>query len=168
EYGEANGVKNEEKLFATYEGNRYFSPELYAFGIGRAEYDGFATNERDLFVGFGPGYRVINRSDMTWRLQAGPGIRHVEDQLGATDTEAGFIASSRFYKSLTDTMSLTNDTDILGSSVNTIATNDFGVNFKITDNMSTRVSYRTEYNSDPLPGLKSTDSTIGLSLVVGF
>ncbi|SMX46606.1 DUF481 domain-containing protein [Actibacterium lipolyticum] len=168
EYGEANDVKNEEKFYATYEANRYFTPEFYAFGLGRFEYDGFASNERDAFLGFGPGYRVINQPDMTWRLQAGPGVRYIKYQAGDSDTETGFIASSRFYYSLTDTVSLTNDTDILGSEANTFATNDFGVNFKVTDTLSTRVSYRTEYNSDPLPGLQHADNTIGLSLVVGF
>ncbi|MFV2051330.1 DUF481 domain-containing protein [Aliiroseovarius sp. YM-037] len=168
EYGEANGVKNEEKLFATYEGNRYFNDRFYVFGIARMEYDGFATNERDAFLGAGPGYRVINNENTTWRLQAGPGVRYIEDQLGNSDTEAGLLASSRYFYRLTDTVSLTNDTDILGSSQNTIATNDLGLNFRVSDNLSTRVSYRTEYNSDPLPGLDSTDNTLGLSLVLGF
>jgi putative salt-induced outer membrane protein len=168
EYGEANGVKSEEKFFAIYEGSRYFTPELYAFGVARVEYDGFATNERDAFLGFGPGYRIINTPDMAWRVQAGPGIRYIEDQLGASDTEAGFIASSRFFYGISETVSLTNDTDALGSDANTIVTNDFGVNYKMTDSLSTRISYRTEYNTDPLPGFKSTDNTIGIALIVGF
>ncbi len=60
------------------------------------------------------------------------------------------------------------DTDILGSDVNTVISNDAGVNFKMSDNLSTRISYRTDYNTDPTPGLKSSDNTIGLSLVLGF
>ena len=168
EFGEANDVRNEEKFFAIYEGNRYFTEQFYAFGLGRLEYDGFATNERDAFIGFGPGYRVVNTDQMTWRLQGGPGWRRVERSDGSSETEGAFIASSRFYYGLTDTVSLTNDTDVLGSDINTIATNDIGVNFKMTDTLSTRISYRTEYNSDPLPGLKKTDNTVGLSLVVGF
>jgi putative salt-induced outer membrane protein len=52
--------------------------------------------------------------------------------------------------------------------VNTIVSNDFGVNFKVTDKMSTRISYRTDYNSDPLPGTTATDNTFGVSLIVGF
>lgn len=60
------------------------------------------------------------------------------------------------------------DTDVLGSDVNTIVNNDAGFNFKMTNNLSTRVSYRTEYNTDPAGGRKATDNTIGLSLVLGF
>tara|TARA_R110002020_G_scaffold188846_2_gene387640 strand:- start:889 stop:1131 length:243 start_codon:yes stop_codon:yes gene_type:complete len=32
----------------------------------------------------------------------------------------------------------------------------------------TRLSYRTDYNTDPTAGLKSTDTTLGVSLVMGF
>lgn len=172
-YGESNGVKDEEKFFATYEASRYFTPEFYAFGIGRFEYDGFDGNglsgsATDAFLGFGPGYRVINTEDKAWRVQAGPGVRYTKDFAGVSETEVGFIASSRFYMALTDTMSLTNDTDILGSKANTVISNDFGVNFKMSDSLSTRISYRTDHNTDPAAGRKKTDNTLGLSLVLGF
>ena len=168
EFGESNGIRDEEKLFAIYEGSRAFTPALYAYGTGRFEYDGFATNERDAFAGVGLGYRIVNTPDFAWRVQAGPGIRYTELNTGDSETDGAGLFSSRFYYGLTDAVSLTNDTDVLTSDVNTIVTNDFGVNFRVTDTLSTRVSYRTDYNDTPLPGRESTDNTIGLSLVVGF
>tara|TARA_R100001369_G_scaffold13444_1_gene27814 strand:+ start:9645 stop:10499 length:855 start_codon:yes stop_codon:yes gene_type:complete len=177
EYGEANGIKNEEKFFGTYEASRYFTPEFYMFGIGRFQYDGLLTDntgaiipgtETDAFLGFGPGYRVLNEPDHTWRVQAGPGARYYKDAAGVSDTEFGFIVSSRYFYALTDTVSFTNDTDILGSDANTIFSNDAGINYKMSNNLSTRVSYRTDYNTDPSAGLKSTDNTLGVSLVLGF
>lgn len=177
EFGEANGVRNEEKVFGTYEASRYFSPEFYVFGLGRFQYDGLLTNnagavlpgsETDAFLGFGPGYRVINTDKQTWRVQAGPGARYFKDANGVSDTEFGFIASSRYFYAFTDTVSFTMDTDVLGSSVNTVLSNDAGVNFKVSDRLSTRVSLRTDYNTDPTAGLQSTDNTVGLSLVLGF
>lgn len=177
EYGEANGIKNEEKFFGTYEASRYFTPEFYMFGIGRFQYDGLLTDtsgaivpgsETDAFLGFGPGYRVLNEPDHTWRVQAGPGARYYKDAAGVSDTEFGFIVSSRYFYALTDTVSFTNDTDILGSDANTIFSNDAGINYKMSNNLSTRMSYRTDYNTDPSAGLKSTDNTLGVSLVLGF
>lgn len=177
EYGESAGTTNEEKFFATYEASRYFSPKFYMFGLGRFQYDGVLTDttgavvpgtETDAFLGFGPGYRVVNTENHTWRVQAGPGARYYEAATGVSDTEVGFIVSSRYFYKLTDTVSFTNDTDILGSKANTIISNDAGLNFKVSNNLSTRVSLLTEYNTDPTPGLKSTDNTIGLSLVMGF
>jgi putative salt-induced outer membrane protein len=177
EYGEANGTKSKEKFFATYEGSRYFTDQFYAFGIARVQYDGFLTgtngvaingDRTDAFLGFGPGFRVLNEEGHTWRVQGGPGVRYFDDVTGNSETEVGFLASSRYFYSITDTMSFTMDTDILGSAANTILSNDAGINFKMSDNLSTRVSYRTDYNTDPAVGLKSTDNTIGLSLVLGF
>ena len=176
-YGEANGTKNEEKFFGTYEGSRYFTPSVYMFGVARYQYDGYLTdttgaaidgNETDAFLGFGPGYRVLNSEQHTWRVQAGPGVRYFKDVTGNSETEVGFIASSRYYYAFSDTVSLTIDTDILGSDINTIVSNDAGVNFKMSDNLSTRINYRTDYNTDPTAGLKSTDNTLGVSLVLGF
>jgi putative salt-induced outer membrane protein len=188
EYGEANGAKSEEKFFATYEGSRYFTPNFYGFGVARLQYDGFLTEdvttttggvttttsqqidgtETDAFLGFGPGYRVINNPSQTWRVQAGPGVRYVKDVTGNSDTEVGFIATSRYFYALNETISFTMDTDILGSDANTIVANDAGLNFKMSSNLSTRVSYRTEYNTDPVGAAKSTDNTFGVSLVLGF
>ena len=168
EFGDDGGVRSKEELYATYDVNRYFSDQFYVFGMGSVNYDAFASNELDAFLGVGPGYRVINQENMTWRVQAGPGVRFTRDQMGAEATETAAIASSRLYYKVSDASFLTNDTDILYSNASTVLTNDFGMNFKMSDSLTTRVGYRTEYNSDPLPGLKSTDNTFGVSLVVGF
>lgn len=168
EFAQANDVKNKDTVYGTYEGSRYFTPKTYAFGIARAESDNFATTRKDVFVGAGIGYRILNSDNATWRVQAGPGIRYTSDQAGVSTTEEGFLGASRYYYALTDTVSLTNDTDVLGSSTNTKVSNDFGVNFKVTEAVTTRVSYRTDYNTDPAAGKKSSDNTLGLAVIVGF
>ena len=37
--------------------------------------DDFRT---DAFLGFGPGYRILNSEQTTWRVQAGVGVRYTE------------------------------------------------------------------------------------------
>ncbi|CTQ49608.1 DUF481 domain-containing protein [Jannaschia donghaensis] len=169
EYGEADGESDEEEFFLTYEGSRFFTPTVYAYGTGRYQYDNQTDNRQDAFLGLGLGYRVYNTEQVAWRVQGGPGIRYIEDQVTRdSETEAAALISSRFYYAFSDTVSLTNDTDILGSSSDYNVSNDFGVNFKVNDTLSTRISYNTEYDSDPSDGIKSTDNTVGISLVVGF
>ena len=65
-------------------------------------------------------------------------------------------------------MSITNDTDVLASKGSEIASNDFGINYKISDALSTRLSYQTDYNSKPEAGFEKMDNTFGASLVLGF
>lgn len=168
EFANDNGVKNKEEIYATYDVNRYLNESFYVFGLGSVTYDGFGSNKWDAFLGVGPGYRIINTADTTWRVQAGPGVRYTEDQMGASSTDLAGIASSRFYRAFTETVSLTNDTDVVFSQEDTVATNDLGVNFRLTDRLSTRTSIRTEYDSNPDVGEVSTDNTFRVSLVYGF
>ncbi|SEQ61826.1 DUF481 domain-containing protein [Thalassovita taeanensis] len=165
EYGQTSGTTTDKEFFGTYEANRYFTEKFYAFGLARYEYDAFSTDEHEAFIGFGPGVRVINTPTTTWRVQAGPGVRYVKTAAGVDMTEGSGIISSRFYHKFTDTISLTNDTDVLGSDYGTIASNDLGVNFKMSDVMSTRFSYRTDYDSE---AADEFENTLGVALVLGF
>ena len=193
EYGENNaGTKDTEKTSVIYDASYYFDDSLYGFIVGRAATDGLADDrrgideaagdtladldgrlKRDAFIGAGPGYRIINNDTTAWRVQAGVGVRYTKttrvsdaDVISLeSDTDVGYIASSRFYHRFNDMIFLTNDTDYLTSDANDIATNELGVNFQMTDSFATRVSYKTEYVSDRAI---RTDNTLGVSLVYGF
>jgi putative salt-induced outer membrane protein len=168
EFSEDNSIRNKEEIFVTYDVNRYFSEDFYVFGLGSVRFDDFDSNRLDAFLGFGPGYRVINEPNRSWRIQAGPGVRYIEDQNRVDSTEIAGIASSRYFFAMSENVSFSMDTDVLFSDEDTVVTNDLGVNFKVTDRVSTRVSLRTDWDSDPLAGLKSTDNSLGVSLVYGF
>ncbi len=168
EAAEDNNTRNKEEAFATYEANRYLTEDFYIFGLGSVRYDGFASNKWDAFLGAGPGYRIINTPQTAWRVQAGPGVRYIEDQNGNDDTEVAGIASSRLYQKINDNAFLSNDTDVLFSDNDTLVVNDLGVTFQLSKRLATRTSLRTEWNSDPLPGRDDTDTSFNVSLVVGF
>ncbi|MBW7057903.1 DUF481 domain-containing protein [Paracoccus bogoriensis] len=179
EYGEnEDGTRDTEETQAIYDAQYYFNDQFYGFALGSLKVDGLVngTNRpddlrRDGFLGFGPGYRIINTQDTAWRVQAGIGIRY--QQTGAafsgdegSVTETGYIASSRLYHRFNDLVFLTNDTDYLGSSdANDRITNELGLNFRVSDQLATRVSYRTEYveNRDI-----RTDNRLGVAVVYGF
>jgi putative salt-induced outer membrane protein len=171
EYGENDdGSKDKQNAYAIYDGNYYFNNSLYGFGLGRIKTDGLATGtdrDRDAFLGFGVGYRVVNTPDTTWRVQAGPGVSYTRvSGTGEETTELGGIASSRVYHRFNENIFLTNDTDVLTSDTAGLrATNDLGVNFKMTDAFATRVSYLTEYEENR--EIRS-DNKLGVSLVFGF
>lgn len=179
EFGENDdGERDTEETQAIYDAQYYFNDQLYAFALGSLKVDGLVDGDnrptdlrRDGFLGFGPGYRIINTQDTAWRVQAGVGIRY--QQTGAafandegSDTEVGYIASSRLYHRFNDTIFLTNDTDYLGSSdAQDRVTNELGVNFRVSDQLATRMSYRTEYVEDRET---RTDNRLGIAVVYGF
>lgn len=151
---------------------------------GLADTDGYSDLDgglkRDAFFGVGPGYRIINNDTTAWRMQAGVGIRYTKqfivDSVDPTDTygtghfdsntDTGYIVSSRFYHKFNDQFFLTNYTDWLSSKDSPdTATNELGLNVKMSDAFATRISYKTEYVEDRD---KRTDNTLGVSLVYGF
>lgn len=169
DFADDNGVKTKEDVFGVYDLNYYFNDQFYAFALGRVESDGLASLATDVatdaFIGVGPGYRIVNTPQMTWRVQAGIGVSYLKDGVGNSDTETGYIASSRFFYQFSETIFATNDTDVLKSDSALRVNNDLGVNFKMSDAFSTRVSYLTEYNDSRAI---RTDNKVGLSLVYGF
>jgi len=169
DFAEDNNAKTKEDVLGVYDANYYFNDNFYAFALGRVETDGLASTaadtQTDAFLGFGPGYRVVNTPDMTWRVQAGIGVSYLKDGTGASETETGYIASSRFFYKFNDNVFATNDTDVLYSDTALRVNNDLGVNFKMADAFATRVSYLTEYNE---ARAIRTDNKLGVSLVMGF
>lgn len=169
EFAESAGSVTKQDVFGVYDGNYYFNQSFYGFVLGRVESDGLATMsdqiKQDVFLGIGPGYRVVNTEQMTWRVQAGLGISYLEDGTGDKTREPGAIVSSRFYYAFSDKIFATNDTDILRTDSSLRVNNDFGINFQVSDAMATRLSYMTEYNDSRAI---QSDNQIGVSLVVGF
>jgi putative salt-induced outer membrane protein len=168
-----DGLKTKEDIFAVYDANLYFTDSFYGFVLGRISKDGLAEDalvpedetRRDAFIGVGPGYRIFNTEQITWRVQAGIGISYLEDGAGNSETETGYIASSRFFYAFNENVFMTNDTDVLKSDTALRVNNDIGVNFRMSDVFSTRVSYLTEYDDSRET---KTDNKLGLSLVYGF
>lgn len=163
------GVRTKDSLQLGYDYTRDFASNIYGFGKINLTYDKFSAYKSDVFVGVGVGYRIFDDGNTQWAIQAGPGYREARDNNDVVVINSGAaMASSYFKTSLTETMSLTNDTDVLWSKDNTRVTNDLGVNMALAGGMALRTSLLTNYNSDPAPGFKHTDNTLGLSLVYSF
>ena len=175
DFQEASNKATKEDIFAVYDANYYLNDQFYIFGLARIQTDGLSGDivngtlntsyNQDAFVGFGPGYRVVNTEQMTWRVQAGVGKSYLKDYLGNSESEFAGIVSSRFFYSINENFFVTNDTDVLKSKSALRVNNEIGLNVKMTDAFSTRVSYLTEYNDNR--SIRS-DNKLGVSLVYGF
>jgi putative salt-induced outer membrane protein len=175
DYSEVSNNSTSEDIFAVYDANYYINDKFYVFAMARIQTDGLSgetvdgvlnTNyKKDGFLGFGPGYRVVNTEQMTWRVQAGVGKSYTKDYLDNVESEIGGIVSSRFFYSINENLFLTNDTDILNTKSAMRINNELGLNVKMTDAFSTRISYLSEYNDSR--AIK-TDNKLAVSLVYGF
>jgi putative salt-induced outer membrane protein len=167
-YSADNGEATENSVLAGYDYTREFGSNVYGFGKAIVAYDEFGSFERDAFVGAGVGYRIFNTEALQWSIQAGPGYRLAKDAAGIEVEEFAFSVSSDYLTRFSDTLFLTNDTDVLASDSDTYVTNELGLNVSMTDTLALRTSILTEYRSNPQPGFESTDNTLGVSVVYTF
>ena len=164
EQARTGGVETRNQAFGLYDANYYVSGDTYLFGLGRVEQDRLAR-QQDSFLGAGVGYRVVNTPDAAWRVQIGPGVRS-NRAAGIRTNEAAAIASSRFFYRLTPGVFVSNDTDVIRSrTAGTRVNNDLGLTVSLSEGVSTRLSYATDWTNRPAPGRVRTDSRVGISVV---
>lgn len=169
-YGEDDGEKTEESLFYDLEYTRDFTPVVFGFAKVQGSVDEFSDYETDTFLSFGAGYRIFNEDTRQWSVQGGPGYRFAEisDVTRGDIDEGAFGISSDYAHKLTDTVFLTNDTDVIWSESDTVVFNDLALNVSMTNNVALRTSILTEYHSEVARGVDQYDNTYGVSLVYSF
>lgn len=168
QFSENEGVTDEDSLLYEFEYTRDFGRSYYGFAKLQGNVERLPFDTSDNFLGVGIGYRVFDSPTVQWAVQAGAGYRVAE--LDSVDdlNEGALAVSSNYYNQFTDTVALTNDTDIISSDSDTVVYNDLGLNVSMTDTLALRTSVVTEYHTDPEPGKKDTDNTFGVSLVYSF
>lgn len=171
-FGEENGTVTENSLLAGVDYRRNFNDTLFAYGqldtaIDQLA-DGIGDYRQDTFVGAGLGYRIFNSTTSQWSVQAGPGYR-VADVVGGDDiNEAAVSVSSNLFYSLSESVYLTNDTDIIYSEASTTIGNDLAISVALTDTLALRTSYATRFNDANDASFSDAANTLGASVVYTF
>ena len=170
-YSDDDDSASEESLFYGLEYTRDLNPQFFGFAKvqGSADSATDAQYETDTFVSFGAGYRIFNDNNIQWSVQAGPGYRFAElNDISEGDVDEGaFGVSSDYAHKLTETVFVTNDTDVIWSESDTVVFNDLAVNVAMTETLALRTSILTEYHTEPGTA-EDTDNTFGVSLVYSF
>lgn len=171
-YGEDDGVETENNLQVGMDYRRDLNDTMFAYAKANASFDKLSTTvgeyEQDIFVGAGLGYRIFNTADTQWSIQAGPGYRAADVVGGGEVSEAAASVSSNLFKSLTETTYLTNDTDVIYSETATTVTNDLALNVALTDTLTMRTSYTTNFNDQTDASFSDAENTLGVSVVYNF
>jgi len=178
DYQETNGVVTREQYFAAYEPNYTISDRLFAYAL--------AQYERDLFQGFsaryavsgGLGYQVIDTDTLTLSAKAGPAYRITEFVDGGSESRLAGLIGIDFGWTITDSLKLTQETNAVaetgGAAVAFIDSNNTSLNIvtgldaKISDNLTTRISYAVEHDTNPPEGAVKTDTLSRVTIIYDF
>ena len=178
DYQCSNGRTSRERYLFAYEPRYNIRPDLFTFGLAQFERDtiqGFASRYA---LSGGLGYNVISTPDLKLSAKAGPVFRRTELVDGDSEDHLGGLAGLDFDWKITPRLTFTqnanmvaesgsNATLIVDSDNTTLALNS-GLEAKISDRLSTRLSYALNYDSNPPPQGVSTDTMTRFTMVYGF
>jgi len=173
-----NGATDREQFMAVYEPRYQINDRLFAYALGQYERDRFqGFSGRYSFSG-GLGYRVIDNDALRLSVKAGPAWRKAQFVNGTSESNIAALAGLDFDWRISDRIKLTQDTNAVadagGSAVAIVDSNNVTLNFvtglegKISDSLTARLSYTVEYDSNPPAGAVSTDTLTRFTLVYGF
>ncbi len=178
DYRRNNGATDREQFTAAYEPHYKISDRLFVYGLAQFERDRLQGYTGRYAVSGGLGYRVIDGESLRLAIKAGPAWRVSELVNGFSESSIAALAGLDFDWTVTDRIKLTQDANAVadagGSAFAIIDSNNTSINLvtglegKINDRLTTRLSYTVEYDSKPPAGSVSTDTLTRFTFVYGF
>ena len=121
---------------------------------------------------------MIDSGGAQLSLKAGPAWRRVDFLDGTNESSLGGLAGLDFDWQLARSLKFTQDADlvadtggqatVLVDANNTSVLLTSGLEAKVSDSLTTRLSYQVDYDSNPPVGAVSTDTLTRFTLVYGF
>ena len=178
DYQRSNGRTSREQLLVAYEPRYQIRKDLFSYALAQYESDRFQGFDSRYSVSGGLGYKLIDSKAAQLSVKAGPSWRRVDYLDGTSDNAFGALAGMDFDWQLANRLKLTQDANLVADtggsaaifvdSTSTSVLLTTGLEAKVSDSLSTRVSYSVDYDSNPPTGAVSTDTQSRFTLVYGF
>lgn len=156
-------------------------PRSYIVGALRYEHDDFGANLWQGTASIGYGYILLKSDRSELSFEVGPGYKQYRPATALIeiddvqvpfkqDTQSELVARSLInYKyRLTSNTALDDTLLIEAGSKNKYYQNDIGLSVNMTRKLAIKLGYQVRYNSDTLPGIKSTDTLTTTNVVYNF
>jgi len=174
DYGEASGNTNKQRFRLSYKVGRDVGVRSYLYLNTDYYSDDFGSYKNGYFAGGGYGYTVLGDGPTLWKVEAGGGYRSQKARLKqeAPDdpiTRQEDFASTRLFSELehdfSDNVTLSNDTELLYSAIDTYVINESAVTSDMFGDLALRASFRVESHSDTPVGREKTDTVSRIGIV---
>ncbi len=178
DYQRTNGVTSREQIVAAYEPQYQIQDGLFAYALGQYERDRFQGFSARYAISAGLGYKLVDSERLQISAKAGPAYRHTEFVDGTSAGSLAGLAGLEANWQITDRLKLTQDANMMAEtggaatvifdSTSTSVLLVTGLEAKVSDRLTTRMSFTLDYDSNPPAGSVSTDTLSRLTLIYGF
>ncbi|MEO1488438.1 MAG: DUF481 domain-containing protein [Pseudomonadota bacterium] len=167
DYQETEGVVTREQYLAAYEPNIKISDRLYAYALAQYEQDRFQGFSARYSASGGLGYDILTAGP-TLSFKAGPAWRRTELVDGTSSSNIAGLAALDFDWTISDALSLTQDGSAFVQDGSSTFISDTGLQVAMSDDISLRVSYTLEHDTDPPEGAVKTDTISRITIIYDF
>lgn len=178
DYQRQNGSTSREQFAASYEPRWQFDENIFAYGLAQYERDRIQGFSSRYSVSGGLGYRVIDNPELKLSLKAGPAYRVTDFTDGTSADRIAGLVGLDFDWQVLDRLKLTQDVEALAETgaeatlifdgANTTINLVTGLDFRVSNRLRSRLSYKVEYDSNPPAGSEGTDTLTRATLIYGF
>ena len=178
DYQRSNGRTSREQYLVAWEPHFQIGEDLFTFGLAQYDSDRFQGFSSRYSLSGGLGWKVIDSSTAQLEVKAGPAWRQVDYVDGSGYSSLGALAGAEFSWQLAQRLRFTQNADLVadggGSAVAHIDANNIsilattGLEARVSDRLTTRLSYTIDYDSNPPPRAVSTDTLSRFTLVYAF
>ncbi|MEE8231272.1 MAG: DUF481 domain-containing protein [Qipengyuania citrea] len=178
DYQRQNGSTSREQFAASYEPRWQFDENIFAYGLAQYERDRIQGFSSRYSVSGGFGYRVIDNPKLKLSLKAGPAYRVTDFTDGTSADRLAGLVGLDFDWQMLDRLKLIQDVEALAETggeatlifdgANTTINLVTGLDFRVSNRLRSRLSYKVEYDSNPPAGSEGTDTLTRATLIYGF
>ncbi|WP_423142294.1 DUF481 domain-containing protein [Parablastomonas sp. CN1-191] len=174
----ARGAMTRDYLMASWEPRYQVDQDVFAYGLAQVERNRVQGIAMRYAVSGGLGIKVLDKPNVDLAVKAGPALRGTRYLIGEREDRIAGLLGLDFDWRLTDTLKLTQKANAVaetgasavalldghGATLNLVT----GLEAKVTERLSTRVSYAVDYDSQPAIGKVTTDTMTRFGIVYGF
>ncbi len=169
DYAESNDVATQNRFGGAYELDYLFNEHIYAYGRVSYEDDAFSGFDYRLFTGAGLGYFLFKSEPFTWSVEGGPGYRYSPiDLTREVEEEFALYGSTSLDWFISEGVVFEQDVNITWTSPTTTIQSITALTTKLTESISTGLSFEYRHETEPPLGRDNTDTIARATLIYGF
>ena len=167
--GEDVEFTSAQKFFASAQGNyKLENPDYRLFGFASYEDDRFSNFNYQATIAAGWNQKVLKSKKHTLEYSIGPGYSFIETQQGESFDSVILRASSAYSWKISDTAKFTQTVSTEVGSDNTKSRAESALTATISGNLSMRLSFKLDHNSNVANNVEKLDTETAVSLVYNF
>lgn len=163
-----NGLDSADRVVFTGKSEYNFLEKTFLFGRVRYEKDKFSGFDHQTVISFGIGHVILDTDKHTLEGSAGIGYSDIEDDFGAVSNNVIFDGELKYAYKISETAKFIQNLRVEAGKDNTYSKSETFLQLKVVGNLSAKLGYEVQRNSNAPVGAEEIDRVTTITLVYAF